>query len=200
MKKIEKIIIMLLIIVPVIINAESYNKEVNKTNNYIIGNDYKDTYERYLKEDLPYGYRNGKIEDNSEFKKGGLLTLEEYQITSNKTLTNSYLFEGENYWTQTKDGEDRHYVVGEEGSKNNNENYRSRTTEYVKNEIKITGEGTKNKPWIFEPIYKVEIEAEGAEINYKNGQYVDRDKELYIGITPNDYNRYITNNCGIYFK
>ena len=198
MKKI--LIAIMIIILPIMVNAESYSKEINKTNNYILGSDYRDTYERYLKIGLPYGFLNRKIVENSEFNKGGLISKEEYDITSNKTLTESYLFEGESYWTQTQDGTEKHYVVGEEASKNNSESYRSRTTEYINNEAKITGKGTISDPWVFSQIYKVDLDVEGAEINYKNGQYIERDKELVIGVTPNGSNRYITNNCGIYFK
>ena len=145
------------------VKAETFTNEVNKTNEYLYTSDYKDDYKRYLKdgekETINYGFKNGKIEASPLFKMGGFLSEDEYKITLKDN--NSYLFDGIKYWSLTEKN-NKYYVIGETEEKDKEEIYRNKTTEYILSNVKITGEGTIKDPWIFDPLYRVIINAENG--------------------------------------
>ena len=195
------LIIVMIMILPIYIKAGTYSQEVNNANSYILGNDFRNDYQKYLmdgsKDILSFGYKNGKVERDTNFTYGGFISNDEYKITTKDNV--SYLYDGVNYWTLTKDGT-KYYVVGESETQDTNKNYRSRVTEYLRSDIKISGQGTLKDPWMFEPIYKVDLKVENGTVEYPNGQYIDRSGKLIANFTPTFGYRYITNDCGIYME
>ena len=192
------------------VKADTFLNEVNKTNEYLYTSDYRNDYKRYLKdgenETINFGYNRGKIEASPLFKMGGFLSEDEYKITLRDN--NTYLYDGIKYWSLTEKNS-KYFVVGETEEKSQEEIYRNKTTEYILSDVKITGEGTIKDPWIFEPLYKVTINAENGTVEYykinddnktSSDGYINRDGTLIVKVTPDEGYKYITSDCGIYLE
>ena len=83
---------------------------------------------------------------NSAFNKGGLLNEDEYSFSLYKGST--YLLTGTKYYTMTNGGK---YVITDMGKKTylSTEKYGVRVTEFVKESIKVSGNGSISDPWTF---------------------------------------------------
>ena len=107
MKKIKSLLIILLMI-PLFVKSGSFSSEANLVNNYLKRSNFVNTYQRYLiyKTDsysVPFGFKDGKVENSNQFVNGGFISLEEYKLTLPSKGT-SYLYDGTNIWTLSKSG------------------------------------------------------------------------------------------------
>ena len=149
MNKMVKIIISLMtcIVMVTTVNAKSTFSESEKTaSNYLSENiDIKDTYSRFLKvvENRNKFYTYGSPTES--YKLGGLLSYEEFKITTrNKSNTYSYLYESDEYWTNTIYGTNERMVVSKSDKPVNpngtpTPKHGTRVTEYVRNETRVSG-------------------------------------------------------------
>ena len=156
MKKIIKTFLLLLMIIPCIIFADSmvvtYNEAVNNANNYI--NRYSDRSKYLLLNNVKYIYENGYLSSDSRFIKGGMLNKSEYDLTviANKT----YLMTGREYWTLTTSNTGAKYYIDTFAlSKPETGSSGVRVTEQVKGSVQVDGRGTYANPWYFIEGYEV---------------------------------------------
>ena len=97
MKRVLTSILILIMLLPCVVLANStYSESIKKANNYIF--DYSD-YTRYLivKDSFNYDYENGLVKEDPDFKTGGFLTVAEFNLSKNGSNT-SYLAPGVQYW------------------------------------------------------------------------------------------------------
>ena len=167
MKRIIKIVVILLLMIPIIIYGDTFERAKSRANKYLNGGAYADSYGKYLVSDInysgniPFDFKeNGKLEVASGFVRAGFLSRYEYERTVISSDGNSnhqsYLFKGSKYWSITSSGSNKHYVIAsgdEEDSKNNH----VRVTEFVLPETEVTGKGSIEDPWVFVPKYKVSL-------------------------------------------
>ena len=57
---------------------------------------------------MPYEFRDGNSYKNDDFKKGGLLSVLEYNTS--KKGNGSYLATGREYWTLSKNNSNQYYI------------------------------------------------------------------------------------------
>ena len=143
---------------PMVVGASSgldYQDTIRYVNNYIYQYHKYNNY-IYIDDRIGYNYENGEIKYNSDFKSGGLLSKTEYEITNKNN--NTFLSNGLEYWTLTRSSANRHYVVNYRiQEKNDNEETGVRLTEYVKNNIGVTGTGSYANPWVFSELRNLHI-------------------------------------------
>ena len=209
---IKKIIVLFILLLPVLVTASTFSTERTNVNNYMTRSNFKSTYKRYImnkdsNEDkgklMFYMDDNGKLSDkannkdiNAGFTDGGFISKREYLLTVPEKGT-SYLYDGSTYWTLTCNNESKKcFVIEYIGIINqsgiveylNNEtipNIRSKATEFVKKDTKVTGTGKKSDPWIFVPKYKLEVELSDKN---KADMVVD-------GKTTDEYETYLNAKC-----
>ena len=112
----------------------TYEGGIPKANQY--ASKIEDYHDYLVTDNMPYDFENGNVLNTLRFKKGGFLSREEFEITN--VYGSSYLATGLEYWTLTQHS--------------NGENY-------VKNETKVAGSGTKNNPWYFVEVLTVNIQS-----------------------------------------
>ena len=220
MNKMVKIIIRLMtcIVMVTTVNAKSTFSESEKTaSNYLNENiDIKDTYSRFLKvvENRNKFYTYGSPTES--YRLGGLLSYEEFKITTRKkSNTYSYLFESDEYWTNTMYGTNERMVVSRSDKPVKPTNsptplYGTRVTEYVKNETRVSGTGTFSDPWIFEPQFNVTLKSNNPSRGKIKGESdSDYKEEITITVSANNSTpkkvflqpasgyEYLGNSCGI---
>ena len=219
MNKLRKIAFCLIICMVMIItvNAKSTFSESEKTaSNYLSENiDIKDTYSRFLKvvENRNKFYTYGSPTES--YKLGGLLSYEEFKITTrNKSNTYSYLYESDEYWTNTIYGTNERMVVSKSDKPVNpngtpTPKHGTRVTEYVRNETRVSGAGSFMDPWIFEPQYKVTLKTnditKGKLKKSKTSsseEYIEvmlnaNSTDINIYVDPQSGYQYLGNTCGI---
>ena len=196
MKKYIKYILIVILMIPVFLCAETYSEAVTKSKEILGREEYVNTYEKYIK----------KIDASTG---GELISLEEYKLSMKKGKT--YLFYGLEYWTRTKNSENKAYSIRVETNAEikadsltyKEGEYNTRTSVYVKPEVKVRGSGTYNDPWTFNPIYKVNAEVN----NSKYGEVVDKSSKYVeamcssigcirtISFEMKDNYRYLDNDC-----
>ena len=162
MRKSIKVVMLLLLFVPFVTKAKTYDYEnsANKANNYIFN--FKDYREYIIQENMPYDYSESKNRNSLKFKKGGFLSRDEFEITN--VYNTSYLATGIEYWTLSQHSNMRNYVVNytltdlELDKKTG-----VRVTQFVKNEAKINGSGTKNDPWYFQNVISINLASKDEE-------------------------------------
>ena len=170
MKIIKRMIVIFLLIIPVLVTASTFSTERTNVNNYMTRSNYKNTYKRYImnkdsNEDkgklMFYMDDNGKLSDkannkdiNAGFTDGGFISRREYLLTVPENGT-SYLYDGSTYWTLTCNNESKKcFVIEYTGAIDKsgireyshtitNPNIRSKATEFVKKDTKVTGTGKK---------------------------------------------------------
>ncbi len=152
MKKTFKLIILLIMILPMIVFAESsnYDNSIGKANNYIKSDKYSDR-NKYLiiSKNAPYSFSNDGISNtNSKFETGGMLNASEYNLSLMNNR--SYLATGIEYWTMTGNASSHYYVENYLKTKEENLRSNTRVTEFVQKSIKVTGSGTYTNPWEFD--------------------------------------------------
>ena len=198
MKMMKNIIVLFILLLPVLVTASTFSTEKINVNNYMTRSNYKNTYKRYImnkdsNEDksklMFYMDDNGKLSNkvdskniNAGFTDGGFISRREYLLTVPENGT-SYLYDGSTYWTLTCNNESKKcFVIEYTGALDQSgiseylnyttsPNIRSKATEFVKKDTKVTGTGKKSDPWIFVPKYKVTIkvsDSNKANIKYKN--------------------------------
>ena len=153
------IILFISLTLPTNIKAElvNYNEGINQANSYILNNDYINR-NRYIQFNIPYEYNESGLVKNPSFSSGGMVSKREYEISIREGK--SYLSPGIEYWTLSgKEGDvsKRYYIDTNIKEKNSTETSGVRVTEYVKNGVKIKGEGTYNNPYSFFDTYLVKI-------------------------------------------
>jgi uncharacterized protein YxeA len=154
MKKILTMILALMLVVTVkasILN--DYGNSINVANNYI--EKFNDYAEYIVSDDnIKFKYDGSTLSNNSSFTKGGFLNLSEFNIS--KIDGQTYLFNGQQYWTMTESGSNANAITSYAAElKPKTDTYGVRITEYIKYDIEINGSGSYNDPWVF-----VEIEPE----------------------------------------
>ena len=121
MKKNKLLIILITILfLPFSINAVVRNNyDITKENTNLYINDFSRNNIYIIKNtssfNVPFIYNNGTLSVDTYFKNGGLLNRYEFLIS--KSLENdTYLFNGNNYWTLTSSG-DKVYMLIDEDNK-----------------------------------------------------------------------------------
>ena len=147
MKKIFKLILALFLFFPVMVFAAvNYADGIISANEYILK--FSD-YQKYIVSDhFPYDVVNNKLVKKSNFKTGGFLSKDEYDVSF--INGSSYLSPGIEYWTLTQSAADLVYVINvlaEEKSAYSKSGVR--TTQFVKSNTRVIGDGTHGKPWEF---------------------------------------------------
>ena len=158
MKRIRRILLILLIVIPIIIRADeikkTYSDAVMHTNNYMNRFDTRDRY--LINNSNIYGFdSSGKVVRNSDFTNAGLLSSYEFNasIIGNK----SYLSGAKEYWNQTSNGSEMFYIDLTLRSKSPLSDSGVRVTSFVKPDTVVTGSGTFSNPWEFLESYIVNI-------------------------------------------
>ena len=207
MKRVLKLLFLILLVVPFFCYASSYTMEANNANYYILRSTYKETYPLYLldgnKYNIPFGYSGSSVVEDNTFKYGGFLSRDEYKLS--KRNGSSWLYNGSSYWTLTKEGS-KHYTISYSGDvaiDDNNTDYRGRVTEYVLPGTKVSGSGTSNDPWMFEPMYKVTVTTdptkgkvdESTNNVYKVARCTRSECTANIKVEPLSGYQYISNDC-----
>ena len=113
MKRVLNILVIsILSIIPIFVDAKMYTEAEQIASKYMEGNDYIASYVRYIVS-IPSGtcyfynkkeYKIGKdiftdVCEKNKFALGGLLSIEEFEITkyNGKGLNYSYLYEGNSF-------------------------------------------------------------------------------------------------------
>ncbi len=184
MKKNILKLLLVLLLMPIFINASTFSESTKIVNDYC---NQVDADGRYLrcKDSLDYGYKNNKIAVTDKFKKGGLLNESEFKISKANKVNNkaidSYLAPGVSYWLI--DGSNKAIDT----AITTTDNAGTRPTEYVRHFVKATGTGTRENAWEFEDIYKVTL----SVVN-KGGNVVDDIK--FVNKNGSTTLSYTTNN------
>lgn len=160
MKKYIKILLCFMFFVPCFVYGKMVNYEgaIFRANNYIINfHEYRDYI---MTEKMKYDFEIvdgvGTIKRNDMFYTGGLLSRDEYIITN--VRNNSYLVSGIEYWTLTPHSSRRNYILSYKlFSKGYEESSNLRVSQFTLNDVKIGGSGTKENPWYFLDIKRVDF-------------------------------------------
>ena len=161
------LIFFLLLMLPMFVNAMTYDNAVNIAGNYMSNGDYKYSYEKYIVTST-----NSTIyydEDSDKFIKGGMLSLNEFKITlqnGTKGIYYSYLYEGNPFWTITSSGTKKNVIINNFDAyikTDTQANIGAKITEYVKKDTKVTGQGTYSEPFLFSPQYKITLKVNNTD-------------------------------------
>lgn len=168
MKKRIKIIFLLLMFLPFIVNASStINEGKTKANNYITSFENYKKYILFPTDSSKYAYEeNGyNIVNGNGFLKGGFISAKEYRMSIHDG--SSWLSPGISYWTLTKGSNNEYYYVSNSlFTKDMNEKLAVRVTEYVQPPTVIKGKGTTTNPWYFVEAFTVRLKSNNE--NYGN--------------------------------
>ena len=200
MKRIVKLFLCLLLVIPVFIKAytiTNYNDSISYTNTYI--NKYTDK-NKYLLFNAPYDFKNGKAiaDTNDEYTTGGLLSYDEYNTSKSKNSSYLSAGKGRDYWTITSlSGTQQYYVENGILGKNVNDVSGIRVTEFVKPEVRVDGKGTYNNPWVFRDQYSVQVRVENSQHGSVSPSYamVDSGSKFRFVITDKRGYEYNTSDC-----
>ena len=208
MKKIFKLFLFIILMIPIVLNASTFSTERGNANTLLDKENFINTRDKYILygNNIKYNYQNRTNQLISGFTNGGFISRDEYKLTI--VRNNSYLFDGVEYWTLTESSS-KYYAITYsdiDTPKSVDSNYKGRATEFIKNNVSVKGSGKLNDPWTFDPMYKVTATAEYGTVIEGNNTYVrgncnGTECTAQIKIQPRDGYRYITNNCnGIYNK
>ena len=198
MKRLKKILLFLLLIIPCFVKADMYSYDpdaIARANSYI--NEYNDR-NKYLLFNKNYAYNAGRIEASSRYINGGMLNKDEFLTT--RVDGGSYLATGNEYWTMTPANANTMYTVSYilKSDKNIiNDTEGVRVTEYVQHDAKVTGTGRKTDPWMFVTQYRVSVTSSNNEIGTvdPSEQFVSKGGDASFDILPKRGYRYIKANC-----
>ena len=216
MKKIFSVILFIFLFI-INVNAEvsvSYDNAVKTSQRYI----YKfNKYDKYLLTDkkyielkgsdtaiIPFGFKNNKLEVNSDFTRGGLLNEEEFNLSKDSN--------GSTYLSQDVE----FFLIGKKAVNTlNNEvidagdkKYGIRVTEFVLPGTKTRGSGTKVNPWEFVGTYKLTFYINNGKIT-NNGLSVNKyivyavestEGQIIVNFEPNSGFEYLRNNCNFTYE
>ncbi len=209
--KVLKMLFSIILMIPLCLNAKivNYEDSIKYANEYI--KDFKN-FNDYLKVNMPYNYDMGENLHNNKFRNGGFLSKEEFKITN--AYDNSYLATGIEYWTLSKaNNYDMHTIDYRLTERNMSEKTDIRVTEFVRNETKVTGSGTKNNPWVFIDTYNVNListnKNRGTLSNTKCNNISEGNETLTVPmfdgyksifyVCEDTYYRYYRSSCDNYF-
>ena len=209
--KVLKMLLGITLMIPLCLNAKivNYEDSIKYANEYI--KDFKN-YNDYLKVNMPYNYEMNQNLHNNKFRNGGFLSKDEFKITN--AYENSYLSTGIEYWTLSKaNAFDVHTIDYRLTQRNETEKTDMRVTEFVRNETKVTGSGTKNNPWIFIDTYNVNListDKDRGTLSLTKCNNISEGKEtltvpMYEGyksvfyVCEDIYYRYYNSSCDNYF-
>ena len=216
MKKMFSVILFIFLFI-INVNAEvsvSYDNAVKTSQRYI----YKfNKYDKYLLTDkkyielkgsdtaiIPFGFKNNKLEVNSDFTRGGLLNKEEFNLSKDSN--------GSTYLSQDVE----FFLIGKKAVNTlNNEvidagdkKYGIRVTEFVLPGTKTRGSGTKVNPWEFVGTYKLTFYINNGKIT-NNGLSVNKyivyavestEGQIIVNFEPNSGFEYLRNNCNFTYE
>ena len=198
MKKIIKLLITILMIMPVFVYASVYANYTNahdKAKVYVTKSNFRNTYKKYLLNDS----------NMSHFISG-----DEYEATKN-SKGYSYLFDGSEYWTNTPIGSG-HYAVGYNGqlkkANDTNDKYNVKDVEYVLSgaNSNVIGRGTYSNPWSFGAVYEVKIKTDtrygyiydqidGTQLA-TTSDFIPKGTEAKFTMYSKSTYMYLNNDCG----
>ena len=202
MKRIKKILLIMLMVIPFIVKADdltrTYNETVTKANNYINAFENKD---RYLIFGNFYGFDNHGATTNASFSTGGLISKKEFDTTINNS--HSWLATGTQYWTQTPDSGLRWYIETRADKKADDRLSGMRVTQFVSPKAIVSGSGTPSNPWTFVGQYSVRVVPNRNETGIKVEpmyQLVQGGEEATVTITETTGIMYTgDDDCGLEF-
>ena len=151
MKKIMFITMMIFFLIGnVSASVEGNIESVKRTANQHITT-YSDYYLYVVTDSNKYAFDNGNITAKTDYEKGGLLNKDEYDI-SLSAQKETYLNDGQKYWTMTESSSGFNYFVGdftdlESGTSETLSG--ARPTAYIQEDTQVTGRGTFDDPWMF---------------------------------------------------
>lgn len=167
MKK-KLLLTIFLLVIPFITNAKmkiDYNLASARAAHYYYGL-YDIGYDTYYMLDyyddfrenaatnynVPFRYEGGVLSGEEYFYGGGLLNLDEFNISKDKQ-GNTYLYNGNDYWTMTTDGDKAYKITNATAKQTVLEDMSStsgtRVTEYLRDSEYIAGTGSYTDPWHF---------------------------------------------------
>ncbi len=216
MKKIFSVILLTFLFI-INVNAEvsvSYDNAVKTSQRYI----YKfNKYDKYLVTDnkyielkgsntaiIPFGFKNNKLEVNSDFTRGGLLNEEEFNLSKDSN-GNTYLSQDVEFFLIGKKAVN---TLNNEVIDAGDKKYGIRVTEFVLPGTKTRGSGTKVNPWEFVGTYKLTFYINNGKIT-NNGLSVNKyivyavestEGQIIVNFEPNSGFEYLSNNCNFTYE
>ena len=216
MKKIFKIVffIMTFLFFYYNVHALNYGSSVNLVEKYLSSKyDYKDTYERYIYKipsNAVLSFYDNFDDSTTKFEYGGFLSEKEFNVTTRgKKNEYSYLFETEPFWTLTDgvSGGTKKIISSKvEDLPKENALPKTKVTEYLKNEVYVSGTGQYNDPWFIIPQHRVYIKTNFSSKGLLSLDNVNSDSNVTLYLTADDTNfiyvkpvdgyEYLGNTCG----
>jgi len=146
---------------------------------------------------MPYEFRDGNSYKNDDFKKGGLLSVLEYNTS--KKGNGSYLATGREYWTLSKNNSNQYYIDNILLDKNPSDNSGIRVTQFVKPSVNVTGKGTYVNPWVFREQFSVQARSSSNTYGTvsPSEQMVDGGTRAKLVIKPITGYMYSGSDCSI---
>ncbi len=198
--------LVILLVLPICINADTFEESANKVSSYLDRNEYKNSYNKYL-----------YITESNRFS--GMISKKEFDITrydkdmNYRSMNYSYLWNGKSYWSETvESGKNipirNDYLPLSSGEET--DNIGTRVTQIISNKTSVYGSGTYSDPWLFSPQYNVRIRVnDKTKGHITNEEYSSsvHDEEIsfvyvvgsgikYIYIKSLGANQYIGSTCG----
>ncbi len=179
MKKKIVLILLVLLCIPLLVNASSYSSATSTAGRYI--NNFL-TPERYLKTNSGNLITKGEVEKT---------------IVKDNVTASSYMYDGTKFWAQEQ------YVIGEEIAKGTDA--KTKVTELVLHDTKVKGTGKYTDPWIFVDSYRVTVKSNGNGLIAKasNGEKTESQTisvtqlgTATVYLFPTSGYKYLNNNCG----
>ena len=176
MKKTLVIALTLIFLFPIFIKATSYGNAESLSKRYI---------NNFLNPDRYINVNKGNLISKTEVEK---------TIVRNNLTVSSYMYNGIKFWAKDK------YVIGEKIDRNENADVKTKVTEIVLHNTKVSGSGRYNNPWIFIDSHKVTVKSNGNgliddEVSSTKG--VDSFGSASFTITPSSGYKYLSNTCGV---
>ena len=210
MKKVFRIVLFFLIIIPAFVCAKSYDAGVKNASELLI-NKYSKYDEYLLIGKQPYVYKNGSNIIDDRFINGGFLNVEEYIISLPNDKTTSYLSIGDEFFVTKYSESDKYVIAGAsandeykgkkiKGLKNNVTDAEVRVTEFVRPSTKVIGYGTISNPWQFVTSFNLSFEFKDTEVAYMGKLAHDPviNAELLSALyTKGDVNSCKNHNCTV---
>lgn len=202
----KKILILLLLIIPIFINAKmnnTFEESTKYANRYITGYPY---YKKYIiLSNMPFKYKDSTLSKDSRYELGGFLNLEEFNI-SKDSKGYTYLFDGSKYWTMT-DTDSSSYIITDDTVNNTKELAKTsssgtKITEYIRENVGVTGSGTYSDPWMFTGLYEITMKSsDETKGTVSPTEYIAREGEkVSFNVNLIDKYEYASNNCNMAYK
>ena len=200
------IILITILFLPFSVNAVVRNNyDITKENTNLYINDFSRNNIYIIKNtssfNVPFIYNNGTLSVDTYFKNGGLLNRYEFLVSKSKE-NDTYLFNGNNYWTLTSSG-DKVYMIDNSATDNISLQEKAvlsggRVTEYIREETGVSGSGKYTDPWVF--IDRFKVTAKSSNTTYgtvtPTEKYVNKGETLTFNLSPASEYEYSNNDCG----